>query len=418
MTGFAVVDFETTGILPAYHHRVVEIGVTHVDLDGTVTGHWETLINPDRDLGPQHIHGISAAQVRQAPYFADIAADFAALLTDRVFVAHNAAFDLRFLSAEFQRAGYWMTEAVPHLCTMHLGAQFGLGGSAALAAACEHFGIANSLAHSAGADSLATAELLSAYIGVTAEMPAWRDYWLDSQLSAREFPYPSGQSTGVIWQPRGEIDPVQVHFLQRISVDAKHPRATGSEAEYLALLDRCLLDREISLSEAEQLAAVAEELGLSRFEIEALHTEYYLALARTAWADSVVTDDEQRDLDSVAELLQISAESRASLMRQAYELAVAPSDGSAAEAAEAPQHGLFSLAPGDLIVLTGEMSRPRSEWEDELRGLGFAPHSGITKKVRLLVAADPDSLSAKAKKARDYGIPIVTEDGLRRLVNG
>jgi len=28
---YAVVDFETTGILPSYHHRVVEIGVAHVD---------------------------------------------------------------------------------------------------------------------------------------------------------------------------------------------------------------------------------------------------------------------------------------------------------------------------------------------------------------------------------------------------
>lgn len=35
---FAVVDFETTGILPSYHHRVVEIGVTHVEDDGSVTG--------------------------------------------------------------------------------------------------------------------------------------------------------------------------------------------------------------------------------------------------------------------------------------------------------------------------------------------------------------------------------------------
>ncbi|HCM50934.1 MAG TPA: hypothetical protein DIS91_10455, partial [Microbacterium sp.] len=29
--------------------------------------------------------------------------------------------------------------------------------------------------------------------------------------------------------------------------------------------------------------------------------------------------------------------------------------------------------------------------------------------VRLVVAADPDSLSGKARKARDYGIPIVGE---------
>jgi len=34
----------------------------------------------------------------------------------------------------------------------------------------------------------------------------------------------------------------------------------------------------------------------------------------------------------------------------------------------------------------------------------------VTKKVKLVVAADPDSLSGKARKATDYGIPIVTED--------
>ncbi|MEF2254696.1 BRCT domain-containing protein [Microbacterium schleiferi] len=36
----------------------------------------------------------------------------------------------------------------------------------------------------------------------------------------------------------------------------------------------------------------------------------------------------------------------------------------------------------------------------------------MTKKVRLVVAADPDSLSGKAPKARDYGIPIVGEEWL------
>ena len=73
---FAVVDFETTGILPSYHHRVVEIGVTHVEDDGTISSRWETLINPERDLGPQRIHGIHAADVLDAPTFSDVAAEF------------------------------------------------------------------------------------------------------------------------------------------------------------------------------------------------------------------------------------------------------------------------------------------------------------------------------------------------------
>jgi len=58
------------------------------------------------------------------------------------------------------------------------------------------------------------------------------------------------------------------------------------------------------------------------------------------------------------------------------------------------------------------MSRARSDIEEQLARAGFTPHRAVTKKVALLVAADPDSLSGKAKKARDYGIPIVGEDYL------
>lgn len=415
---FAVVDFETTGILPSYHHRVVEVGITHVESDGTVSGHWETLINPERDLGPQRIHGIKAAQVLQAPVFSDIAADFAALLQGRVFVAHNASFDLRFLNAEFERSGYAIWGEIPHLCTMRLGTQFGLGGSVALAHACDSFGVENASAHSAGADSLATAHLLSAYLRTTAEAPAWREYWFGHIAAAKDFPYPQGRTTGVVWQARGDVEE-EIHFLQRISSDAKHPRATGVAAEYLGLLDRCLLDRVISVSEATQLASAAEELGFSRVEIEDLHAQYYGALARVAWADGVLTDDEEHDLDAVAELLGIASDARQTIMAGA-----GGSTGSAADneggfrehTDTATIVNAFTLAPGDLIVLTGEMTRPRSDWEDELLLLGYAPHTGITKKVRLLVAADADTLSGKAKKARDYGIPIVDENGLRRLL--
>lgn len=415
---FAVVDFETTGILPSYHHRVVEIGITHVEADGTVSGHWETLINPERDLGPQHIHGIKSAQVLQAPVFGDIASDIAALLQGRVFVAHNASFDLRFLTAEFERAGYGIWGEIPHVCTMRLGAQFGLGGSAALSACCDAFGVQNTLAHSAGADSLATAQLLSAYLTATREAPGWSDYWAAYAEAAAAFSYPQGQSNGVMWQRRDEVIDEQ-HFLQRISVNAKHPRATGVEADYLALLDRCLLDRVISVSEAQQLASVAEELGLSRFEVESLHAEYYQSLAQVAWADGVLTDDEKQDLTAVAELLQVSSDVADRSSRSAPQ---SPSPETRSTGADTHTMGAravneFILAAGDQIVLTGEMSRPRSAWEDELRALGYVPHGAITKKVRLLVAADPDSLSGKAKKARDYGIPIVTEDGLQRLID-
>lgn len=40
----------------------------------------------------------------------------------------------------------------------------------------------------------------------------------------------------------------------------------------------------------------------------------------------------------------------------------------------------------------------------------------MVKKAKVLVAADPDSMFGKARQARAWGVPIVTEEGLERLV--
>jgi DNA polymerase-3 subunit epsilon len=82
----------------------------------------------------------------------------------------------------------------------------------------------------------------------------------------------------------------------------------------------------------------------------------------------------------------------------------------------APTHTRFALTAGDIVVLTGEMQRPRAHWHDELTSRGFVPGAGVTKKSKLVVAADPDSLSGTARKARDYGIPVVSEAGLTLLL--
>jgi DNA polymerase-3 subunit epsilon len=37
--------------------------------------------------------------------------------------------------------------------------------------------------------------------------------------------------------------------------------------------------------------------------------------------------------------------------------------------------------------------------------------------VKLLVAADPDTLSGKGRKARDYGIPVITEDAFAGMLD-
>ena len=74
----AVVDVETTGLYNA--DRVVEIGVVTLDEHGVVLDRFETLVNPNRDVGPVWLHGITASMVAQAPTFDDIAGEVAAVM--------------------------------------------------------------------------------------------------------------------------------------------------------------------------------------------------------------------------------------------------------------------------------------------------------------------------------------------------
>ncbi|MDJ0339335.1 exonuclease domain-containing protein [Cryobacterium sp. PH31-O1] len=401
MPGFAVIDFETTGLFAGGSHRVIEVAVVHVSADGQTEGQWETLINPGRDLGRQDIHHVRAADVMQAPTFAEVAPQLVALLDGRVVVAHNAAFDLRFLLAELARAGYPVTEPVISLCTMQLARDFLPGTGRALADCCAAYDIDLIGAHRASVDTYATAQLLSHYITGAADPMLWADA-LDRAATYR---WPTLPPAERAWYPRPQYATEQTAsaFLERISVRLPEITGPAEHQDYLALLDRCLLDRQLSAHEAQALVQLAEELGLSRHRCELLHGEYFAALARIAWADGVLTTDEMADLVDVANLLDISAD--------ALDAALDCSEPAVVVVASAH----FELHLGDLVVLTGEMMRPRSDWESELLARGFAPKSAVTKKVTLLVAADPDSLSGKARKARDYGIPIVGEAALARL---
>lgn len=71
--GFAVVDFETTGLSPAKGDRAIEIGLVHVAPDGTLEDEHETLIHVDRSVGASWVHHITARDLLHAPDFEGIA---------------------------------------------------------------------------------------------------------------------------------------------------------------------------------------------------------------------------------------------------------------------------------------------------------------------------------------------------------
>ncbi len=385
VAGYAVVDVETTGLLPDWHHRIAEIAIVHVDRRGAVTGEWATLVNPRRDLGPQYVHRIRAADVRTAPTFADLAGDIAERLRGRVLVAHNLAFDALFLTTEYERAGTAVT--MDGLCTMELAQRYLGSPSRSLAACCRAAGVAQYAAHSALDDARAAAGLLARFIASAGTPEPWAELLVDG-LALPESP-PCGRTA-----ERGTVDTSEPHFLARL-VD-RLPGSTDGPGDYLALLDRALVGRYLSATDQDALVSAADTLGLCRDDVVRLHRAYLGALTAAA---AETTADERADLERVAALLGLS-----------------PGDAGDPNATEVSAEP-FRLGPGDVVCFTGDMQDRRDTLHALATAAGLTVDDRfVTRRTRLLVAADPDTLSGKAATARRYGIPVVTEDAFRSLV--
>jgi DNA polymerase-3 subunit epsilon len=157
---FAVVDVETSG-LSDRRNRLLQIAVVTVSADGQVLDRWDTLLRPRFGrVGPTHIHGLTARELRRAPTFADIAPQLLQQLDGGVFTAHNAEFDWGFLAQALRRAGYHPPD-VARLCTMRLSrAVTPEPASHRLVDVCDRHGVTITRAHDARADAEATAAIL------------------------------------------------------------------------------------------------------------------------------------------------------------------------------------------------------------------------------------------------------------------
>ena len=117
---YTVIDVETTGTSAYRGDRVVEIAAVRVE-NGAVRDVFETLINPERSIPPyvSRLTNITWGMVRDAPRFRDVCDELLTRMEGTVFVAHNAGFDWRFVSAEIERATGRSLEG-RRLCTVRL----------------------------------------------------------------------------------------------------------------------------------------------------------------------------------------------------------------------------------------------------------------------------------------------------------
>lgn len=163
--GFAVVDLETTGFSP-HAERVVEVAVVILDADGHEVDAYCTLIDPECEPGPTHIHGITAAMLAGAPTFGRVHPYLAGLLSGRVVVGHNVdRFDLAFLLAECRRLGGddLVPDTVVTIDTLAVAqAHLDLPGKARLVDCCDRYRLTWDDHHSALGDARVTASLLCA----------------------------------------------------------------------------------------------------------------------------------------------------------------------------------------------------------------------------------------------------------------
>jgi DNA polymerase III epsilon subunit family exonuclease len=107
---YVALDVETTG-LNAELGNIVEIALVRFffDEEGALSeeDRFSALINPGVSIPVQasRIHGITGADVANAPLFRDMAQKIAETCGQRVIVGHNVLFDVGFLEKEFERAG-------------------------------------------------------------------------------------------------------------------------------------------------------------------------------------------------------------------------------------------------------------------------------------------------------------------------
>ncbi|WP_309668446.1 DNA polymerase III subunit epsilon [Tabrizicola sp.] len=199
-----VLDTETTGFEPSEGHRIVEIGAVEL-FNHLPTGRtYHQYINPERSMPKEafEVHGLGDEHLRDKPVFANIGQAFLDFIGDAQLVIHNAAFDMKFLNFELDRAAMPKLPAARATDTLMIARQKFPGSPASLDALCRRFGVDNSMREKHGAllDSEILAEVYLELIG--GRQP---DFALNTaaQTQSRD-----ALANGTEWRPRPRPEPL------------------------------------------------------------------------------------------------------------------------------------------------------------------------------------------------------------------
>lgn len=384
--GYAVIDVETTGLIPGAD-RVLELAIVHLDERLNYTGEWTGRFNPQRPVGATHIHGITQADVAHQPVFAEQARTVASYLAGRTLVGHNLPFDMSFLAAEFATLG-WRAPAWDGLDTLQAAYSVMPGLSRyRLVDCCEAAKIPQSRAHCALFDARATAMLFQ------------QIRWAQSTGVALGPPAPAPRQRMAATHPRLDL-------LDRLDLGTVLDEgAPESSLAYVELLAQALEDGVLTDQERIALSDHATTYGLDSVALVTVHEALLTGLARLAVEDGRVNNDEKAEIRFLAELLGVDAKKAKTLLDRAgderlaamgEDLAPLPADWGLGE----------PLRVGDRVVCTGPWDG-RDQLEAKAESVGVCVVSSVTKRTAMLVT-DGSFYGTKAEQADELGTRRVT----------
>ncbi|WP_082561594.1 exonuclease domain-containing protein [Microbacterium sp. Root61] len=424
---FVVIDVETTGLSPN-GDRILELAVVHVDDRGGLVAEWVTRFNPEGPVGATHIHGITDADIADAPYFRDVAAEIARRIGSFPIAAHNARFDVAFLQAEFTRAG-WDVPPLAIYCTLdgsrdHLP----LLDRRRLVDCCWAARVQLTTAHSALGDARATAGLLGFYLAGAAKSST-RDVLTLLPDRARSTVWPSGPSRSPStitvskatttysrrFTPARPAQPPLLRQLTDVSLaEVLDEGAPEGSLPYFETLLEALEDGEINDDEAVTLLDLASLYELTNEHLRAAHQALLLALAHKAVDDGHVSHDERRELIALATALDVPDAIVQTLIAHADTARLARKGAGLRDLPE-DWHLGEPLRVGDKIAFTGCEEPWRSTIERRAESLGVRVMGNVSRLTTLLVT-DGSMDGTKLARAREVGTRVVDPASLEVLL--
>jgi DNA polymerase-3 subunit epsilon len=168
---YTAFDTETTGLQPSAGDEIVSVGAVRI-VNGRLLEQevFEQLVDPRRPMSAEasKVTGIEDAMLENQPTIDKVLPAFRAFCEDTVLVAHNAAFDMRFLHMKEGATGVRFTQ--PVLDTLLLSAVLHPEQpSHGLEAIAERMGVNPIGRHTAVGDAIVTAEVFLRMIPLLAE---------------------------------------------------------------------------------------------------------------------------------------------------------------------------------------------------------------------------------------------------------